>query len=274
MPADSQDPVVRGLLTGLNRYHLWLMADAAGAVSEYYRSLYALLGYLDPETWPCSSFGDLRMSEVEKKPLEWFEERAAAFVESRGMVGVADALTSVLPTLKHSSEVKTPPGVWFRGSDLLLKMILECHGSLPKATMDEWFSGAGMEASEALRMLDVLSYISTSDVDATLWLIDVSPGSEPALKKRFDLLLGKAQSCVQAGHAAAREYFGCNVVGGLPQPVPEVTPHRIATPHIKIPQQPAASVLKTDVPEGKDPSFVPIKLQEPARRFVSLKTKR
>lgn len=267
MPADSPDPAVQRLVAGLNRYHLWLVADAVGVVAEYYRPLFAALGYLDPEIWPCSFYGDLRMSEVGTKPLPWFEERAAAFVESRGMVAVADSLALAMPALKGGADAKMPPGVWFRGAELLLKLIVDRHGSVPGATLDEWSRGASMDAGDALRALGVLSCIEVRDKEASLWVIDASRNSDSMLTNRFESLLGKAQECVHAAHIAAMEYFRREVAPPQAQPL---SPAQHQT-RAQTPQQPAAPPQKVEVPKGKDSSFVPIKLQEPAGRYRAVK---
>lgn len=272
MPADSADPVVQGLLSGLNRYHLWLMADAVGAVSAYYRSLIATMGYLDPETLPCSSYGDLRMAEVGAKPPAWFEEKAAAFVESHGMVAAVDNLSGAVPTLKRRADVKTPPGVWFRGSDLFLKLILECNGSLTEARMDGILAGAGVEANEALRVLGVMSCVRVQAGEASLWMLDTMQGSTQAVTKRFESLLGRAQDCVEAGHAAAMEHFGLAAAAlqTVPAPQPPSGPNAPRKIHVPAAQKPAAPP-PAEVPKGKDPTFVPIKLQEPAGRYRPVK---
>ena len=196
--------------------------------------------------------------------MVWFKERAAAFVESCGMVGVADALTDAVPALKHGAEAMTPPGVWFRASDLVMKLIVKRHGSVSETTMDEWFRDAGIEANESLRVLGILSCIRMHGGEATLWLIDAgqAQSADQKLMKRFDMLLGRAQECVRAGHVAAMEYFGCTVA-------PSQQPESRQTCQVKAQssRQPAAPAQKPEVPKGKDPSFVPIKLQEPAGRY-------
>jgi hypothetical protein len=267
VPADATDPEVQGLLADLNGYHLWLCASAIDAVSAYYSSLFVTVGYLDPNLWPCSAYGELRMPEVAAKPMDWFRGKADAFIAARGMVGVADAIASALPALKGGREVKTPPATWFRGSGPVLRLIRERHGVLAGESVEGWFLGDGAESSEAARALGFVSWLRVVAGEATLWVVDVPAAAGQSATRRFDALLTMAQDCVGTASAAATEYFGC---AAAPQQAERQEASRQPAPQGAAGQK-GDSTVKQELPKGKDPSFVPIKLRAPTGRLRAVK---
>lgn len=256
-PAATGDPAAQEVLEELNAYHLWLVTGAVSAACRYYRTLFVVLGYLDPDLWPCSAFGDLRMPEVMAKPLPWFEERAALFVDARGIAGVADALSAAMPSIK-CGERGIRPGVWFRGAELARRLIQERSGSVADANIDMWFAGAGAESMEAARVLGFTEWMKVGAGSSALWVVDPSQGRRQGLTARFDSFLAGALECCTAANAVAMSHFGCEppqrVVPqpGAPEQAAQGTPER---------KQEAA--VKQEPVREKDPNFVPIKLREP-----------
>lgn len=256
-PADIVDPAAQQVLSELNAYHLWLAAGAISAASRHFRTLFVVLGYLDPELWPCSAFGDIRMPEVMAKPLPWFEERAALLVDARGIGGVADAMSAALPSLMCGEKV-VRPGVWLRGAELARRLIQERGGSVPEANGGAWFPDADAAAMEAARVLGFVSWMKAGGGNSTLWVVDPSPGTRQGLTSRFDSLLASAQECCAAANAVAMAHFGCGQQQhAASQPgSPEQAAHAA-------PVKKQESAMRQEQVRAPDPNFVPIKLREP-----------
>ena len=57
-----------------NREYCWLLVEAYEEFEDYIERIYAFLGKQDPEAWPLVDFGNVRLSQLERKDFDWYLE--------------------------------------------------------------------------------------------------------------------------------------------------------------------------------------------------------
>jgi len=60
-----------------NKQYQWLLSEAYEEFEDCLERLYAYAGYMDPNFWPLSDFGNISLIELSQKTFEWFEKQAS-----------------------------------------------------------------------------------------------------------------------------------------------------------------------------------------------------
>lgn len=59
-----------------NRQYQWLLVEVYEFFEDYIEWLYACIGFLNNSFWVASDFGDISISEIKEKDLNWFHSKA------------------------------------------------------------------------------------------------------------------------------------------------------------------------------------------------------
>jgi len=98
---DAEDEgFIKVLVSSLNKQFCWSLAQAHEAYESFLKDTFAWLGYLDPTLWTCEHFGSIRITDVRKQSLEWFQARVRNAVARHDAKAVLAILRERFPELK------------------------------------------------------------------------------------------------------------------------------------------------------------------------------
>jgi hypothetical protein len=81
-----------------NRHYQWVLAEAYEDFERFITDLYAAIGYVDPDFWPVSDFGNIRLGEIIDRDINWFVAQAMKKRDKPN--GILNSLRSAFPNLR------------------------------------------------------------------------------------------------------------------------------------------------------------------------------
>ena len=113
------EQVLTAIIDNLNLQCCWHLVSAYEEYESFLKRIYGSLGYLDHNLWNCKDFGNIKISEISSKKIEWYSELSLSNSGKHNADYILKSLRKVFPNLSEI-EINTTHAKEFL---LILKLI-------------------------------------------------------------------------------------------------------------------------------------------------------
>lgn len=212
----QDEQFVEILVENLNGQHLWLLVQAFEALEEYYKNLYAALGYLDTDLWFCDDVGHVRVPDVAMNDLCWFQGQVRKTVARHNVDRILKNLRALFPQFATIEMNEINLAMWFDVATFFRHLIVHGQAQIPEADLVPRLSKATghsftcQSGEFADLYFSVISYFEKRGAVCYLNFIERDNIRPPyhGIGDRFERLTSKLGSHACLSYALALTHFG------------------------------------------------------------------
>jgi hypothetical protein len=103
------EQVMAAVIDNLNLQCCWHLVSAYEEYESFLKRIYGSLGYLDHNSWNCKDFGNIKLSEISSKKIEWYRELSLSNSGKHNAKYILKSLRKVFPNLSEIEKNTTHP---------------------------------------------------------------------------------------------------------------------------------------------------------------------
>ncbi len=101
------EQAMTAVIDNLNLQCCWYLVSAYEEYESFLKRIFGSLGYLDHNVWNCDDFGNIKMSEIKNKKIEWYQDFASSKSRKHNAYYVLKSLRQVFPKLSEIEKTTT-----------------------------------------------------------------------------------------------------------------------------------------------------------------------
>lgn len=204
------------MLRNYNAQLRWLLVSAYESYARFMKDIYAALGFLDNNSWPCEHYGDIAPRDIPTRDSIWFSQRARKL---RPEV-IRKRLRVILPGLcpiEHPTRWPNPL-FWVTAIQQFRHAIVHAEGivavselveSLLDPRLDKLLKKRDLSPSSKRRLFKLLRPLQGDH--AAIWLVDdarIESSNYALLDSPFSSLIEELSSHACLVYSCSSERFG------------------------------------------------------------------